>query len=51
MGRKEIQEAVVTAALVTLVGSIIGGIVGMGFKLIDKKLHKEPEKPKPAEKA
>jgi len=40
-GKKEITEAVITATLVT----IVGGIVGLGFRYLDSILFKKKEEP------
>ena len=45
-GKKEIQEAVVTAALVTLVT----GVIHFGFEVFSRRWFKEDEKKKPEEK-
>ncbi len=44
-GKKEIQEAVITAALVT----VATGLIGIGFELIKRHLFKK-EEPKSAVK-
>ncbi len=43
-GKKEIQEAVITAALVT----IATGVIGIGFEFIKRALFVKKEEPKPA---
>jgi len=42
-GKKEIQEAVITAALVT----IATGVIGIGFEFIKRALFAKKEEPKP----